>query len=139
MPTTAHKRHRIGTGGPWGTGLLILSIAAVFIGVGYVARTRRDVPDALQALAVPVWLWASLWIAAGCYGMWKALTPPQHHHNVWPFAGLTFLWSAAYAIHWGILAAHGDWTNTWTGAVVWAAFGGLVISWGGRCVNPPQR
>lgn len=139
MPTTAHKRHRIDTGGPWGTGLLILSVLAVVIGISYVSRAKGSVPDALQALAVPVWLWASLWIVAGVYGAWKALRPPQHHRDVWPFAGLTFMWSAAYTVHWLIVGSHGEWTSSWTGAVVWAAFGGLVVSWGGRCVNPARR
>jgi hypothetical protein len=139
VPTTARKKHWIGTGGPWGTGLLTLSLAAIVIGAGYIGRPRHDVPEALRALAIPVWVLGALWIAAGIYGTWKALRPPQHHRDVWPFAGLTFLWSAAYVARWIIEAAYGDWTTTWTGAVVWAAFGGLVISWGGRCVNPPQR
>ena len=139
MPTNASKSGWYSTGGPWGTGLLILSVLFIVMGVSYAARTPASLPDALEALTLPVWLWTGLWILAGCYGIWKALTPPQRPWYVWPFAGLTFLWSAAYAFNWAYIGlADGMWTSEWAGAAVWGAFGGIIVVWGGRLINPPR-
>lgn len=136
MPTRAVKRHRIGTGGPWGTGLLLLGVAVLAQGVGYLLRDSGHVPDAIRRLVLPLWVWAFLWIAAGLWCIWQALTPPQSHTDVWPVVGITCLWTAAHAVHWLILGIGGDWTWTWSSAVGWGGLACLIISWA-RCVNPP--
>lgn len=139
MPPGEQPGHRLRTGGPWGTGLLLLSIASITLGVGYLARPMRDIPPALRGLISPMWLWSLLWILAGAFGIWKSLRPPQRPGYLAPFAGLTFLWAAAYLIHWLIGGLHGTWDSSWTGTVVWATFGALIICWGGKCINPPRQ
>lgn len=134
MPTRAVKRHRIGTGGPWGTGLLLLGVAVLGQGTGYLFRA--DIPDALRRLVLPMWLWAVLWMAAGLWCIYQALTPPQQHTDVWPVVGITCLWTAAYAVHWLVLGIGGDWTPGWASAAAWGGLACLIISWA-RCVNPP--
>lgn len=138
MPERARRRRRIDTGGPWGTGLLILSVAFFMLGVGYITRPDRQVPDALAALTIPRMVWGSLWLAAGLYGAWKALTPPQHHRQVWPFAGLTSLWAGAYFVHWLLNGIRfNNWLDpSWQSGFLWAAFAGVILTWGGRLVNP---
>lgn len=136
MPTNARKRHRFGTGGPWGSGLLLLGIAVFAQGIGYGLRSKGSVPDPIERLALPVQAWAVLWVAAGLWCIWQALTPPQKHTDVWPVVGITCLWAGAYAVHWLVLGFHGEWTSTWSGAVSWGGLACLIISWA-RCVNPP--
>lgn len=138
MPTNARRQHRIGTGGPWGTGLLLLGVAAVAQGVGYATRRPSSLPEALADLAAPIQVWATAWVLAGLWAVWKALTPPQKHTDVWPIVGVTSLWSAAYLVHWLILGIKGDWTQQWTSAVAWGSLATLIICFG-RCVNPPRR
>lgn len=136
MPTTARKRHRIGTGGPWGTGLLLLGVAVLAQGVGYGLRSEDSIPPAIDRLMLPIQAWAVLWVAAGLWCVLQALTPPQKHTDVWPVVGITCLWAAAYAVHWFILGCDGDWTSDWSTAVGWGGLACLIISWA-RCVNPP--
>lgn len=139
MPTNARKKHRIGTGGPWGSGLLLLGIAVVVQGIGYTTATPEQLSPTLAALSqvVPPLAWGLCWIAAGAWSIWQALTPPQRHLDVLPVVGVVLLWSAAYLIHWLILGlTEGEWTRYWSAAVGWAMLGGLIICWG-RCVNPP--
>lgn len=142
MPTNARKQHRIGTGGPWGSGLLLLGIALTVQGISY--HTTTDPTELRPALAwinqaIPVTWWALLWIGSGIYCIWKALTPPQRHIDLAPAVGVICLWAAIFAIHWLINGlVEGDWTREWTGAVAWAGLACVLISFG-RCVNPPQR
>ncbi|TYP82081.1 hypothetical protein [Blastococcus xanthinilyticus] len=141
MPTTARKQHRIGTGGPWGTGLLLLGVAAIAQGIGYLVPRTAGLPGALDALGtyVPIQVGGIFWIAAGAYAVAQALTPPQSHHDVWPLVVMTSLWSLAYLVHWSILAvADGNLTRQWTSGVAWGSLAALIICWG-RCVNPPTK
>lgn len=130
---------RLGTGGPWGTGLLLLGIAVTVQGIGYVASHGQRLPGPLAALSayVPAWVWGLLWIAAGLWSIWKALSPPQRNRDVLPVVGVLCLWSAAYLMWW-LSSGLGDghWTRAWSAALGWAMLAGLVMCWG-RCVNPP--
>jgi hypothetical protein len=140
VPTSARKKHLIGTGGPWGTGLLLLGVAATVQGIGYTTAKPGHLPEPIAVLSryVPPAVWGGLWIAAGLWSVWKALTPPQQHWEALPVVGVLLLWAAAYLFYWLILGmAYGHWTRTWQGAVGWAMLAGLVMSWS-RCVNPPQ-
>ena len=139
MPTNARARHRIGTGGPWGTGLLILGLAVLVQGIGYTTATRGRLPSALEALSeyVPPYAWGCLWIVAGAFSIFWALTPPQRHWQVSPVVGVLCLWSAAYFLYWLAMGfGHGVWTRSWSAAVGWGMLAGLIICWS-RCVNPP--
>ena len=138
MPTNARKRAWYSTGGPWGTGLLILGIAVVVQGIGYGVRPASSLPDALADLTIPIQVWAYLWMAAGGWSIWQALTPPQRHTDVWPVVGVISVWSAAYLTHWLIQGIDGDWTTAWTSSVAWGSLAALIICWG-RCINPPAR
>lgn len=139
MPTSARRGHRIGTGGPWGSGLLLLGVAVIVQGIGYTTARPSRLPAPLEVLSeyVPPWAWGLLWMAAGAWSIWKALTPPQQHWEVLPVVGVLLLWSAAYLMHWLILGlGFGEWTRGWSAAVGWGMLAGLIIAWG-RCVNPP--
>ena len=141
MPTNARKKHLIGTGGPWGTGLLLLGVAVTVIGISYAAPRPGGLSGPLRALTsvVPMQVWGGLWIGAGLYAIWKALTPPQKHRDVWPIVAVTSLWAATYLAYWLVLGvAYGSWTRAWTAGVAWGALTVLIVSWG-RCVNPPVR
>jgi hypothetical protein len=139
VPTNARKKHWIGTGGPWGTGLLIAGILSAVLGVGYLLSDASDQPAALRHMAPPLVFWACMWIAAGAYAVLKALSPPQQHIDVWPVVGMSCLWSGKFAWFWIVGVFHGEPVDrSWAGAVIFAAFAGLIISWA-RCVNPPQR
>lgn len=138
MPTHAHKRHRVGTGGPWGTGLLVLGIAVTVQGIGYVTATPDRLPPALDVLSeyVPPWVWGCLWMAAGLWSIWQALTPPQRHLDVLPVVGVIALWCAAYLMYWLMAGLNGDWTRGWSSALGWGMLGGYIASMA-RCLNPP--
>lgn len=141
MPTNAVRRHAIGTGGPWGTGLLVLGVAATAQGVGYLVPRKDDLPNALGALStyVPIWVGGLFWIAAGVYAITQALTPPQKHHDVWPLAAMTALWALAYLVHWALVAVFdGELTRAWTSGIAWGSLSALTVCWG-RCVNPPIK
>ena len=137
MPTSARRRHRFDTGGPWGTGLLLLGIGLVANGLGYIAANRSGLPPAIQEIGdpVPMWVWGSLWISAGAYSTYKALNPPQRHIDVWAAVAITSLWASSYFIAWLINAVQGDLTREWSSSLAWAMLAG-VISCLGRCVNP---
>ena len=138
MPTTARKKHKIGTGGPWGSGLLLLGIGVPLQGIGYVASSPGRLPDALAELSqvVPPWAWGVLWIAAGLWSVWQALTPPQRPSDVLPAVGVLLIWSAAYLVYWLIQGIDGEWTRSWSSAAAWGMLAGFVAC-AGRCVNPP--
>ncbi len=138
VPTNARRHHRIGTGGPWGTGLLVLGVAALAQGAGYMLSSKSSLPPALDLLG-PIGVWGALWVAAGIWSVWQALTPPQRNRDVWPMVGVLTLWAGAYFSYWLIVGIFdGEWTRSWTAAVAWGSLAGLVISLG-RCVNPPTR
>ena len=138
MPTNAVKRHRIDTGGPWGTGLLLLGVAAVAQGIGYATTTPDRLPHALQSIGIPVAVCGVLWVIAGAYAIAKALNPPQRHADVWPIVAITLGWSLAYGLQWAVDALDGHLTRDWSSAVAWGSLAALIICWG-RCVNPPTR
>lgn len=132
---------RLGTGGPWGTGLLVLGMAVTVQGVGYLTARPRDLSSPLAALSeyVPPLAWGLLWMAAGLWSIWQALTPPQRSLDVLPVVGVLSVWSAAYLMYWLIRGlAEGTWTRAWSTAIAWAMLALLIVSWG-RCVNPPTR
>jgi hypothetical protein len=141
MPTNAHKRHKVGTGGPWGTGLLLLGIAITIQGTSYVTVNPARLSPALEWMdqAIPVATWGGIWVAAGIYSICMALTPPQQHMELAAAIGVICLWSAIHGIYWlmtGLL--QGEWTRTWTAAVAWGALAAVLMSFG-RCINPPSR
>lgn len=139
MPTSARKKHRVGTGGPWGTGLLLLGVAVAVQGVGYITPRPEGLTGALRALSsiAPIQVWGGLWVAAGLYAVVKALRPPQKHRDVWPVVAVTSLWSAAYLAYWLVAAVfYGELTRSWTSGVAWGSLTVLIVSWG-KCTNPP--
>lgn len=141
MPTNARRLHKVGTGGPWGSGLLILGLIVTMIGFSFATAEPADLAPALAWIdqAVPVRLWAHLWICVGLYSIWKALTPPQRHIDLAPAVGVFSLWSAMYGMYWLVSGAvEGEWTRGWMAAVVWGAFAAVLICFG-RCVNPPRK
>lgn len=137
MPTTARRRHRVDTGGPWGTALLLLGIGLIIQGAGYIAANRSGLPDAIQDISdpIPLWVWGSLWISAGTYSLWKALNPPQRHIDVWAAVAITSLWSSTYFITWVIQAVQGDFTRDFFSALGWGMLAGVIICLG-SCSNP---
>lgn len=141
MPTNARKTHLFSTGGPWGTGLLLLGVAVAVLGMDQVTAHRSVAADPVRALSkfIPLWVLGGLWVAAGLWSIWKALTPPQRHRDVLPVVAITALWALTYLAFWLVTGlAYGQWTREWTGGVGWGALTMLIISWG-RCVNPPRR
>ena len=101
-------------------------------------------PGALQAplqwinADIPIAALGSLWLAAGAFAVFQALTPPQQHWHIGPIVAVMCLWSGIYAAHWVVFTANGAHNYDWLGALVWALFAAMLICWG-RCVNPPQR
>lgn len=140
MPTNARKRHRIGTGGPWGTGLLLLGVGITAQGGNYLFARPYEVQPALESLShiVPLWACGIIWVAAGLSAIHRALTPPQKHSDIWPVVGVLVLWTGIYFFHWLIGAFVGDFTRSWASAVGWGCLVALVLCWG-RCVNPPPE
>lgn len=140
MPTNARRRRLIDTGGPWGTGLLLFGICSALQGVGYLLRAENELPRALDTFGqvVPISWWAALWVLAGCYAVFQALTPPQRHRDVWPLVSMTVLWSFVYLIQWIVdIVRFGNWlTSTGTGAFAWGSLAVILVCWG-KCVNPP--
>ena len=138
MPTSAVRRRRIDTGGPWGTGLLLLGLGVIAQGVGYTTATPDRLPHALQSIGPPVWACGILWVLAGGYAVIKALHPPQRHRDVWTVVAVTLGWSLAYGLQWIVDALDGHFTRDWSSSVAWGCLATLTICWG-RCVNPPTR
>jgi hypothetical protein len=139
VPTNARKTRWYSTGGPWGTGLLLLGLAVTVQGIGYLLAPADDFTGTLAWVnhGVPIRTWALLWIAAGCFSTFRALTPPQRHTDVSPVVGVVCVWSAFYFAHFAYsgLWLHA-WTRDWTSGLAWLGLGALVVSWS-RCVNPP--
>jgi hypothetical protein len=98
VPTNARKTRWYSTGGPWGTGLLLLGLAVTVQGIGYLLAPADEFTGALAWVnhSVPIRAWALLWIAAGCFSTFRALTPPQRHTDVSPVVGVVCVWSAFY-------------------------------------------
>ena len=142
MPQSARKTHWWSTGGPWGTGLLLLGVAVTVQGISYTSpRPHNEMPAPLHALAtaIPFSILGAVWIAAGLWAVWKALTPPQQHRDVVPVVTVTSLWALTYLAYWLVVGiGWGEWTREWVGGVGWGSLTVLIISWG-RCVNPPVR
>jgi hypothetical protein len=107
-------------------------------GVAYLIGEPTELNDALQWVnhGIPIRGWALLWIVAGLYSIWQAVTPPQKHTDVAPVVAIISLWAAIYLVFWSYNAWHGHWGREWTGCVAWSSLGALVVSWS-RCVNPP--
>ncbi len=141
MPIVDGLRRGFGTGGPWGTGLLVLGVACAAQGVSYMTTPRGELRTAMAMLAdiFPMWAWGGLWVAVGLFAVRTALSSPQDTRDVWPVAGLISLWSGAYLAYWLLTGfVDGQWTRAWASAVAWGSLAALIISWG-RCVNPPER
>jgi hypothetical protein len=141
VPENARKNHFIGTGGPWGTGLGILGVAVTVQGIAYVDSRPDDLRSALAWVNdfIPISGWGLLWIAAGLWSIWKALTPPQRHSDITPAVALLSLWSGLFAAYWLYeLLAHGVLTRDWASAVAWGSLAAVLIFFG-RCNNPPRR
>ena len=141
MPESAQRNHPIDTGGPWGTGLLIAGLGSVVLGCFYVFGSLSTMPPALQWLdsdGLPVAALGSLWIIAGGFAVFEALTPPQRHWHIAPVVAVMSLWSGLYTAHWLVFTLLGQPNHDWQGAVVWGLFAAMLIN-GGRCVNPPRR
>lgn len=141
MPETARRRRRIDTGGPWGTGLLLIGIVSAIIGITYVTRPADSLQPALAwvSKAAPISAWAALWILAGAWSIVRALMPPQRHRDIAPCVFVISLWAAFYGLYWlSVGLVHGHWTRDGVSCLVWASMAGLLLSFG-RCVNPPRR
>jgi hypothetical protein len=141
VPTNATRRRRIDTGGPWGTGLLLIGVVSLVIGITYIARPAGAMQPALAwvSKAAPISAWAVLWILAGLYSVGRALMPPQRHRDIAPCVFVISLWAAFYGLYWLSMGlVHGQWTRDGVSCLVWASMAGLLLSFG-RCVNPPRR
>lgn len=143
MPETARKTKWYSTGGPWGTGLLCLGVAVTVQGAAYVASTPADLrtqhPLQWADHVVPIAGWGLLWIAAGLWSIWQALTPPQRHMDILPAVAVICLWSGLWAGFWLYTGlADGHWSRDWTGAVAWGSLAAVLIFFG-RCSNPLRR
>jgi hypothetical protein len=139
MPTNARKTRWYSTGGPWGTGLLLLGVATTAQGIAYLIGDPQELGAALQWVGhgIPVRGWSVLWILAGLYSIVRALTPPQRHTDVAPVVAVVVLWAACYVIFWAYSAFWlGHLTRDWTAGLAWASLAALIVSWS-RCVNPP--
>lgn len=139
MPTNARKKHWIGTGGPWGTGLLMLGIGYVFLGFGYAFGDSGEHPPALREFSqtISIHIWSGLWVAAGVWGIAKALKPPQQHSDMAPLIGVAMLWTAMYFVHWVIHLFEGEWNASWRSFIIWGCLTTLIVCLG-KCVNPPH-
>lgn len=129
------------TGGPWGTGLLLLGVALTAQGGAYVASDRQDLRTALAWVdhgLVPISGWGLLWVAAGLWSIIRALTPPQRYLDLVPALSVLILWAAFYTLHWLIFGlVDGLWSRGWIAAVLYVSFAGVLASFG-YCVNPPK-
>jgi len=140
MPESAHRRRRIDTGGPWGSGLLVLGILVATYGLSLMFARPEELRGALAWIngTIPLTGWALPWLAAGLWSIGRALWPPQRHIDVAPAVGVLCLWAGIYATFWVLTGLQGTWTRDWTGALIFFAFAGLVIEFS-QCVNPPGR
>lgn len=139
MPTNARRRHPLDVGGPWGGALLVWGLGTTAQGVAYIVARRDELRTALAWIdrGIPIAAWGALWVAAGLFSIFKALTPPQRHNDVAPIVLVTALWSACYFVYWlyrGLWAS--DWTRDWTAGTAWGSVCIALICFG-RCVNPP--
>lgn len=139
MPTTARKTAWYSTGGPWGTGLLLVGIAVTVQGISYIAARPGVLPPALAWInrGVPIAAWGGLWLGAGLYSIVRALMPPQRHVDVVPAVSMIACWSAIYLVWWAYCGVwRGDWSRDWASGVAWGSLACLLVSFS-RCVNPP--
>lgn len=139
MPTSAKKDSWYSTGGPWGTGLLCIGLAITVQGIAYMGAQPGELRSALAWISqpIPMFFWGLLWVIAGAYSIWHALTPPQRHAELIPAVGVISLWSAFYLVYWLNLGLfQHTWTRDWTVSVAWGCLAAVLISFG-RCVNPP--
>jgi hypothetical protein len=135
-------KQRLGTGGPWGTGLLILGLTFVATGLGYVLTPIYDLRPPLQWINVspyfPVRGLAWLWIGIGTYNIWESVTPPQRFLNLLPSIGLLILWSGIFYAYWVVYGVIYDtWTLEWQTGTLYNGFAGVLAAFG-WCVNPPR-
>ena len=141
VPTNATKDRWFSTGGPWGSGLLMLGIALTVQGISYMTADPADLRPALEWIdqAVPVSAWGTAWVIAGVYSMWMAFTPPQRHVELAPGVGVICLWSAIHTCFWAIQGFQEQvWTRDWTAGVAWGVLAAVLICFG-KCINPPTR
>jgi hypothetical protein len=119
----------------------MLGIALTVQGISYMTADPADLRPALEWInqAVPVNAWGSLWVVAGVYSIWMALTPPQRHIEMAAAVGVICLWSAIHGVYWLMMGLfNGVWTRGWTSCVAWGGLAAVLICYG-RCVNPPTR
>lgn len=140
MPRNARKTRWYSTGGPWGTGLMLLGVAVLVQGLAYMTADDRQLRAALTWIdhAVPIAGWGLLWICAGIWSIWRGLSPPQRHIDLVPPVGVICLWGGFYFAYWltnGL--TEGVWTRDWTSAVAWGSLASVLICFG-RCINPPR-
>lgn len=135
MPTNARKSRWYSTGGPWGTGLLLIGVAEVALGINYITASQIELRAALAWIDtfIPINGWGLLWIMAGAYSIAQGLLPPQRHKDLAAAVGVIFLWAGMYGAYWLLKDIH---SREWTSAVAWGALGAVLMSFG-RCVNPP--
>jgi hypothetical protein len=141
VPENARKTRWYSTGGPWGTGLLLLGCVWVIVGMSWITRRPGALPEALAWInrALPISAWAVLWVVAGAYSIIRALLPPQRHIDLAPAVFVASLWGGFYATYWLIRGIDdGAWTRDWVSALIWGCVAGLLVCFG-RCVNPPRR
>lgn len=140
MPTTARKKHLIGTGGPWGTGLLLMGVVSIVIGAAFITRAPANLSPALAWIgqAIPISAWSALWVVSGAYNVVRSLMPPQRHMDLAFSVFVISLWASFYGTYWIWMAVHGVFTREWLFAVIWGCMAGMLVSFG-RCVNPVAR
>lgn len=141
MPKTAHKTKWYSTGGPWGTGLLLIGVAVTVQGFAYISAGSHSLSPALALVnqGFPIAAWGGLWLGAGLYSIVRALMPPQRSVDVVPAVTVICLWGAIYFVHWIYRGCwQGYWSREWMQAVAWGSLACLLICFS-RCVNPPGR
>lgn len=139
MPERARRRHKIDTGGPWGSGLLLTGVILMTYGVSLLLARQGELHGALAWAnsGVPLRGWGLLWLGAGIWSTARALMPPQRHIDVAPAVGILSLWGGLYFAYWlGLGLIHGSWTRDWIGGCIFFAFAAVIIEFS-RCVNPP--
>jgi hypothetical protein len=135
---THSKTSWYSTGGPWGTGLLLLGVAVTVQGVAYLIGDPNDLGAALRWVGhgIPIRVWR-------CCGSWPACTrscgrSPRRRST--PTSRPRSPSSAS-----GRPATSCSGSTTPSGSGMWAGTGrpgrvgvagALIVSWS-RCVNPP--